>query len=239
VEAIILCGGLGTRLRAAVADRPKALAPVQGRPFLHYLLARLKNYGIDRLVLAVSYLHEQMMNCCGEGAEWGVAIRYAVEPVRLGTAGAVKHAARLVTTEDFLVLNGDTYAQLDYRALAAEHREHQADLTMALRQVAKANRYGRVESDATGRVVRFAEKPGAVAGESLVNAGVYVMNRRVLSLIPDQRQFALETELLPQLLQVGRKVYGYIITGYFCDIGIPEDYVHFIHDVAAGVVSEN
>jgi D-glycero-alpha-D-manno-heptose 1-phosphate guanylyltransferase len=236
VEAIILCGGLGTRLRPVVADRPKPLAPVQGRPFLHYLISELKKSGIDRLILAVSYLHEQIMNCCGNGAAFGAVIQYAVEPVRLGTAGAVKQAARLGGAEDFLVLNGDTYAQLDYLALVAEHLRQQADLTMALHRSANTERYGRVELDVTGQIVSFAEKSSEMAGEPLINAGVYVMNRRILSLIPGQRKLALETELLPQLLQMGRKIYGYRTTGYFRDIGLPEDYYQFSADVAAGLI---
>jgi D-glycero-alpha-D-manno-heptose 1-phosphate guanylyltransferase len=238
MEAIILCGGLGTRLRPAVADRPKPLAPVAGRPFLHYLIARLQAAGIKRMVLAVSYLHEQITACCGNGAHLGVMLRYAVEPTPLGTAGAVKQAAGLVTGEDFLVLNGDTYLQLEYATLENEHCRSQADLTLTLRSVADAARYGRVELDGAGRILRFGEKSQGPTSVAWVNAGAYVMNRRVLSLIPGERRSSLETELVPRLLQAGRPVFGYPATGYFRDIGVPEDYYRFIQDVAAGVVEK-
>jgi D-glycero-alpha-D-manno-heptose 1-phosphate guanylyltransferase len=237
VEAIVLCGGLGTRLRPLVADRPKSMALVQGHPFIYYLIVRLQKCGIKRMILAVGYLHEQIIAYCGDGSEFGVEIRYSVETLSLGTAGAVKQAAALVTREDFLVLNGDTYTQCAYAALRAEHLRQQADLTLALRQVTDPGRYGRVELDITGRVVGFGEKqPVIPAGTAWVNAGVYVMNRRVLNLIPGGHPYALETELIPCLLQTEARVSGYRTTGYFRDIGIPEDYCRFNDDVAAGVL---
>jgi NDP-sugar pyrophosphorylase family protein len=238
MEAVILCGGLGTRLRPAVGDRPKALAPVQGRPFLDYLIANLKKSGISRLVLATGYLSDRIVAEYGDGSRYGVALRYVVEPMALGTAGAVKYAAALLETEDFLALNGDTYAQIDYQALMEEHFRRQADLTVALRQVVAAERFGRVTLGPDGRIVRFLEKApeGTISGKSWINAGAYVMNRRVLSWIPDQRRYALETELIPLLLQEGLKIYGWATTGYFRDIGVPEDYYQFIRDVAVGVI---
>jgi D-glycero-alpha-D-manno-heptose 1-phosphate guanylyltransferase len=219
-----------------VADRPKPLAPVRGRPFLHYLIARLHTFRVDRLVLAVSYLHEQIGAYCGDGAQWGVAIRYAVEPVPRGTAGAVKQAAAMVDGADFLVLNGDSYVQVDYAALGAEHCQHRAELTLTLRPATASSRYGRVELDTAGRIVYFGEKEPEKGGAALINAGVYVMSRRTLGLIPDQGRMSLETELLPRLLQAERPIYGYRTAGYFRDIGIPEDYYQFIGDVAAGVI---
>jgi NDP-sugar pyrophosphorylase family protein len=186
------------------------------------------------LILAVSYLSDQIVTAYGDGSEYGVTIRYAIEPVGLGTAGAVKNAAPFVETEDFLVLNGDTYAQLDYGALAEYHHRHQADLTITLRQADANRRYGWVELKRDGRIARFAEK-GPAVGEQLINAGVYVMNRRVLSWIPDQHQFAMETELIPLLLQNDLKMYGWITDGYFRDIGVPEDYYQFIRDIETGL----
>jgi D-glycero-alpha-D-manno-heptose 1-phosphate guanylyltransferase len=238
MEAVILCGGLGTRLRPAVRDRPKALAPVQGRPFLDYLIANLKKFGINRLVLATGYLSDRIAAVYGDGSRYGVALRYAVEPTALGTAGAVKHATALLETENFLVLNGDTYSQIDYQALLKEHIRRQTDLTVALRQVATTERFGQVTLGPDSRIVRFLEKApeGTIAGKSWINAGVYVMNRRVLSWIPDQRRYALETELIPLLLQEDLKIYGWATAGYFRDIGVPEDYYQFIRDVAEGLI---
>lgn len=218
-QAVILCGGLGTRLQAAYDSGPKALAPVSGRPFLDYQLAWLARQGVRSAVLCVGYRHAQIEARYPAGAGDPV-IRYSVEETPLGTAGAVKHAEAAIEGEQFFVMNGDSLADVSLAELLAFHRGHNALATIAVVEVADAARYGSVALDGDGRVTGFAEK-GAASGPGRVNAGVYVMERAVLAMIPAGRAYSLEREVFPSLL--GRSLYGFSANGSFIDIGVPED----------------
>ncbi|MHB1897472.1 MAG: nucleotidyltransferase family protein [Metallibacterium sp.] len=217
-EAIILAGGRGTRLQGVVSDVPKPLAPVQGRPFLAWLLDFLARQDMRRVVLATGYKAELVQAAVGE--DWrGMRIDYAVESTPLGTGGAIVHALRLIEGEDTFVLNGDTYLELDYARFAAAMRAQHAGLGMALTHVADVSRYGVVHI-ANERVTGFSEKGGS--GVGWINAGVYWLPRGVP--VPDATQaFSFEDIVLRAAAEQGT-LHACTATDAFIDIGVPEDF---------------
>jgi NDP-sugar pyrophosphorylase family protein len=222
VKALVLAGGFGTRLAGVVRDLPKPLAPVAGRPFLHHLLLWLAHHGIRDVVLSTGHLAEKVVASVGDGRALGLSVEYSHESSPAGTGGAVKLAAPLLDTEDFLVMNGDSFVDVDIGALVEAHRERSALCTMVLAKVADISRYGRVEVDVAGRVTRFEEK-GAASGSGLINAGVYVLRRDVLDRIERRDEpVSLEREVFPAL--IGDAFYGHAVDAFFVDIGVPEDY---------------
>lgn len=218
-EAIILVGGLGTRLRSVVDDRPKVLAPVAGRPFLARILDLLADHGLRRVVLATGYRAEQIEAAIGD--RWGsMEIAYSHESVPLGTGGAMVRALRLVAHDACFALNGDTWLDLDYGKFAHAVADAGARLGMALAQVPDAARYGaaRLDSD---RVVAVSEK--SAAGPSYINAGVYWIRRDVLDGYHLDDAFSFERDTLPRTI-AREPVIGYTQTRGFIDIGVPADY---------------
>ena len=221
LPALLLVGGMGTRLRSAVPSTPKALASVGNQPFLQLLVRQLRAQGIRRLVLCTGYLADQIEEAFGDGRAFGVEISYSREPVPLGTAGAVKLARpRLNAAPDFLVMNGDSFLQADLRDLIRFHYEHEGLVSMAVLPVPNAQRYGSVRVGAGSRVFGFTEKTDAVA-PALVNAGVYIFKQDIFGYIPEG-QASLERDVFPRLLDNG--VYAQEQHGMFIDIGTPEDY---------------
>jgi len=222
VKAVLLVGGLGTRLRAVVPSAPKPLARVGDRPFLELLVRQLRNQGVRRLVMSTGYLADQIEQEFGDGRGLDVEIEYSREPHPLGTAGAVKFAQTyLQNAADFVVMNGDSFMEVDFGQLIRFHHAHNAVVSMAVRKVPDAQRYGTVRLDSKSRVIAFAEKAG-IAAPGLVNAGVYVFRREVLDSIPEGPS-SLEKDTFPKLLETG--VYALEQQGVFIDIGTPEDYV--------------
>jgi NDP-sugar pyrophosphorylase family protein len=221
VKAVLLVGGLGIRLRSAVPSAPKVLASVGKRSFLQLLVSQLRSQGIHRLVMCTGYLAEQIEKEFGNGQAWDVAIEYSREEQPLGTAGAVKLAARyLKDNSEFLVMNGDSFLEIDFHNFMEFHRSHEAMASIAVLRVEDTNRYGTVNVDANGRVMGFAEKTGREV-PGLVNGGVYVFNHAVLQCIPEQPA-SLEKDIFPRLLDQG--VYAQEQHGMFIDIGTPTDY---------------
>jgi D-glycero-alpha-D-manno-heptose 1-phosphate guanylyltransferase len=221
VPAVLLVGGMGTRLRSVVPSTPKPLAAVGGKSFLELLVRQLRNQGIRRLIMCSGYLADQIENKFGDGSAWDVAITYSREPQPLGTAGAIKLAeAHLKEDSLFLVMNGDSFLEIDFGRLIRAHREHNALATMAIVPVENAGRYGTVRVDSGTRVTGFAEKTGAdVSG--LINAGVYVFDRSIFAHISEGTT-SLERDVFPCILDRG--VYAIEQRGIFIDIGTPEDY---------------
>jgi D-glycero-alpha-D-manno-heptose 1-phosphate guanylyltransferase len=223
VKAVLLVGGLGTRLRSVVPSVPKVLATIGRTPFLALLVAQLRSQGINHLVMCTGYRSEQIENEFGDGRAWDIEIQYSKEEQLLGTAGALKQAQHLLGhTPDFIVMNGDSFLEVDFRRLMDFHRSHQALATLAVIRVKDTSRYGKVQVDAGGRVRGFAEKAGSTI-PGLVNGGVYIFNHAVFQYFPEQAA-NLETAVFPRLLAHG--VYAAEQRGMFVDIGTPADYAH-------------
>ncbi len=212
MEAVVLAGGLGTRLRAELADVPKPMAPVGGRPFLERLLDYWIAQGMDRAVLALGYKHEAIRSHFGASYR-GCEITYSVEARPLGTGGALLHALALLKGKTFLVLNGDTYFAIPFDELAAFHKASEADITLALFRSANP-RYTGVALDAAGRVTSF-------SGKGLANGGVFLFERTALEQYRGKQLSSLENDLLQN--HPG-PIYGHVFDAPFVDIGVPEDW---------------
>jgi D-glycero-alpha-D-manno-heptose 1-phosphate guanylyltransferase len=220
-KAFLLVGGLGTRLRSVVADGPKPLATVGDRPFLELLVRQLASQGVRRLVMCTGYKGQSIREEFGDGNQLGVSIEYSLEPAPLGTAGAVKFAASFLGGEsDFLVMNGDSFVEVDFRRLMEVHQSNGCLMTMAVVEKKDSSRYGTVRVAQDGRVTGFVEK---IESESsgLINAGVYLLARKILDYIPESPA-SLEKDIFPKIL--GERVYAVRQGGVFIDIGTPDDY---------------
>ena len=222
VTAAVLAGGLGTRLKAAVPDTPKVLAPVNGRPFVTHLLDQLAAAGLRHAVLLTGVGADRVRAALGD--QYGqVRLTYSAEPEPLGTGGAVRLALPLFAgSSAVLLLNGDSYCDLDLPALVAFHRGHAAGVSMALAAVADASRFGRVDADINGTVTGFREKdPTPTPGR--INAGVYLFDRALLDAVPAGRAVSLERDVLPGWVAAGG-ARAFPAGGRFLDIGVPADY---------------
>jgi NDP-sugar pyrophosphorylase family protein len=218
--AAILAGGLGTRLRSAVADRPKVLAEVRGRPFLARLLDQVVDAGATRVVLLTGYRAEMIEQAFGTSYR-GVELVHSPEPGPLGTGGAIRLALPHLASKAVLLLNGDSYCDVDLRAFHAAHVVSGAETSLTLVQVPDTSRYGRVELDAHDRVLAFVEK-GGEPRPGWINAGVYLLDRRWIEAIPADRAASLEREVFAA--RVGQGLHGFRCGGRFLDIGTPESY---------------
>lgn len=230
VKAVILAGGLGTRLRSMVNDRPKPLAPIGGVPFLTYLLQQVEAAGIETAVLCVGYKGEMIEETLGRAFSPRLRLEYVYERELLGTAGALKNAAPLLQ-DTFIAMNGDSYLEVDLRALLTRHQANKsldpATIgTLALTTVRDATRFGSVHIDPGFRIRAFREKQLAT-GPGWVNGGIYVFEPHVLDYIPAGRPVSIEHETFPHLLKQGKHLYGFLARGYFMDIGTPEGYLLF------------
>lgn len=221
VKAVLLVGGLGTRLRSVVASKPKVLASIGDQPFLELLVRQLRSQGVRQFVMCTGYLADQVEGIFGDGRRWEVSIEYSREETPLGTAGAVKLAEPYLRgVPEFLLLNGDSFLEIDFADLLKVHRREGALATMAVLRVEDASRYGTVDVEASGRVRGFAEKTGDTR-PGLVNGGIYVFSEAVWPYLP-QGPASLERDVFPRLLEHG--VYAREQHGKFIDIGTPADY---------------
>ena len=225
MKALILAGGFGTRLRPLSCTRPKLMFPVANRPLLDWALESLSKSGVDTVILAVNYMADVLERFFGR-ERYGMEIIYSREVKPLGTGGPIKKAEEFLKGEEnFFVLNGDILSRIDYRSLHDFHVKNDGDGTIALHEVEDPSRFGAVELGKRNQILRFVEKPRA--GESpskLINAGVYILDRSVLELIPGDRKVSTETEVFPVIAQ-RRKLYGYEFEGLWIDIGMPNDYI--------------
>jgi D-glycero-alpha-D-manno-heptose 1-phosphate guanylyltransferase len=219
-DTLILAGGRGTRLQGVLpADLPKPLAPVAGKPFLHWQLSQLAAHSIGRVILSVGWQAQAIRNAIG-ASYLGMQIEYCEEQLPLGTGGAIRDALQLATSHDVVVMNGDTYLDVDLAALLEAHAREQERLTVCCVSVADTGRFGRVRVE-QGRIVGFAEKSSHAPG--CINAGVYVMQRDLLSGSP-AGAFSFEQDFLaPQIAELRPR--ACIVTGIFVDIGVPDDLV--------------
>jgi len=237
VQAVILAGGLGTRLRPLTASVPKPILPLAGRPFLTFMLDWLARHGVDEAILSCGFLGEAVERVLGAERR-GMRLRYVTEEEPLGTAGPVALAARSGGLDDrFLVLNGDVLTDIDLTAELRRHERTGARATLALTAVEDTTGYGVVPTTADGHVEAFLEKSGEPAPTNRINAGAYVLEHEVIDLIPAGRAVSFEREVFPAL--VGGGLYGYLAAGYWIDIGTPERYLEATHDLLAGVVESD
>ncbi|MEI6213382.1 MAG: nucleotidyltransferase family protein [Desulfuromonadales bacterium] len=223
MKAVILAGGRGTRLKSVVHGTPKPMAPVNGRPFLEFLISRLVSQGINNIILSVGHMHEQIMDHFEDGKNFHSSITYCVEHEPLGTGGAVREALLMADSGDLLVMNGDTFVAIDIEKLVAFHRSLQVIATMAVIPVDDASRYGTVNVSPTGLVTTFTEKNAG--GSALINSGVYIFNKRMIDAIPPG-QVSLETAILPPLAITGHLA-AHCQDVPFIDIGVPSAYREF------------
>jgi mannose-1-phosphate guanylyltransferase len=236
MQAIVLVGGEGTRLRPLTDTTPKPALTLVDRPFLAYMVEWLGEHGVTEVVLACGFLPDQLREALGDGEWAGVRLSYVTEPERRGTAGAIRFAADSLgerLDDRFLALNGDVLTDLDLTALLRAHEDSGARGTLALYPVEDSSVYGLVHRDGDGAVLEFLEKTGEpVPGE--INAGAYVLERSVLDLIPPGREVSIEREVFPQL--VGDGLFGLTLDGYWMDIGTPERYLQASWDILEGRV---
>ncbi len=222
IDSIILAGGLGTRLRGVVPELPKALAPVNNKPFLDIILASLNKWEyIERVVVAVGYMADKIIERYKDTSRYRFNILFSVEEELLGTGGAIKKVLSQTESDNVLVLNGDSYVEIDLFALEKKHRETRAAMTIVLRGVENASRYGRVKLNSDNRIVCFEEKTPEPS-KGYINAGMYLIKRKLFDNVKENNVISLEKELLPVFIKEG--VFGYISSGKFIDIGIPETY---------------
>lgn len=220
-ECIVLAGGLGTRLRSVVADKPKCMAPLGEHPFLYYLLQYLHKQGIHHAVLSLGYLSEQVISWCNS-MELPLRVSFTVEPEPLGTGGGIIHALPALKGNEVFIVNGDTYFDVDLKAFNNFHQAHQSPLSLALKPMKQFDRYGSIQLDEEEqRITAFQEKQ--YCEEGLINGGIYRTSAGFLKSLALPEKFSFETAVLEPGVRAG-KLYGYISDTYFIDIGIPEDY---------------
>jgi mannose-1-phosphate guanylyltransferase len=236
VQALVLVGGEGTRLRPLTEAMPKPVVPLVDRPFIAHLIDWLARHGVEEVVLACGFLPDAMREVLGDGEPGGPRLTWVAEPEPLGTAGAMKFAEPHLD-ERFLALNGDVLTDLDLTALVRFHEEAGARATLGLYPVEDTSAYGLVRRDDDGRVLEFLEKPEdpSQAGAGEVNAGAYVLERDVLGLVPPGREVSIEREVFPAL--VGEGLYARRLEGYWMDIGTPERYLQATWDILEGRVA--
>lgn len=227
MQAVILAGGLGSRLHTILKDVPKPIAPVGNRSFLEFELENMKRNGINDFIFCVHHMSDKIIDYFGDGRRFGIKIEYSVEESPLGTGGAIG-LLRDRLHEAFLVLNGDTYLELELQKCIEKHISSNATATMAVIKVKDSSRYGHVETDHNGCVVRFCEKDTRLMENQQINAGLYVLEPEIFDYIPQNEFVSFEKEVLPSLLKNNKKIITYPYVENFFDIGIPDDYYSFL-----------
>ena len=235
MQALILAGGEGTRLRPLTSTIPKPVVPLVDRPFITYMIEWLRAHGVDDVILACGFMAADVRSVIGDGTSLGVRVRYIEEPRPLGTGGALKYAKELLA-ERFLMLNGDILTDIDLGAQLSQHERTGARATLALAAVDNPSAYGLVRCGSDHAVNAFVEKPGPdEADTNLISAGAYVLERDILDeMAPAGTNISIERDVFPLL--VGRGLYGYAAAGYWLDIGTPDRYLEGSFDILSGRV---
>jgi mannose-1-phosphate guanylyltransferase len=234
VDAAILVGGKGTRLRPLTLSAPKPMLPTAGLPFLTHLLSRIAAAGIKHVVLGTSYKADVFEAEFGDGSKLGLEMEYVFEPQPLGTGGGIANVAPKLRYDTALVFNGDVLSGVDLGALLSSHEERQADLTLHLVRVGDPRAFGCVPTGSDGGVTAFLEKTQDPPTDQ-INAGTYVFRREVIDRIPTGREVSVEREVFPALLSDGLKVCGFVDSTYWRDMGTPEDFVRGSADLVRGI----
>ena len=236
MQALILAGGEGTRLRPLTSTIPKPVVPLVGRPFISYMLQWLRRHGVEDAILGCGFMADAVRDVLGDGSSLGIRLRYLEEPKPLGTGGALKFAEELLE-DRFFMLNGDVLTDIDLTAQLEQHERTGARATLALYPVEDPSAYGLVRCGPDGSVSEFIEKPGLdELDTNLINAGAYILEREVLDGMPPAgTNVSIEREVFPTL--VGNGLYGYESSGYWMDIGTPDRYLKATYDILEGKVS--
>ncbi len=219
MQAIVLCGGKGTRLRPYTHSLPKPMLPLGRKPILEYTVEHLRKHGFTDLVFTVGHLRQEIMNYFGNGKKFGVSIEYAEEESELGTAGSVANSRKFIHSSDFLVLMGDQLTNLDYSKFVDFHKKHGSIASIALKKMGVPMQYGTVEIDAHKQVTCFTEKPIL---EQLINAGMYAFSSKIFDYLPAKGDFALN--VFPDLMKKNQKIFGYVFEDYWVDVGSLHQY---------------
>src|SRR5215207_6832728 len=234
MQALILAGGEGTRLRPLTTTVPKPVVPLVDRPFIAFMLDWLRTHGVEDIVISCGHMAAGVRNVLGDGAAFGVKLRYVEEPTPLGTGGALKFAEHLLD-DRFMMLNGDVLTDIDLSAQLAQHERTGAVATLALTPVDDPTNYGLVRTDGDGAVTEFVEKPSYDQIDTRnISAGAYVLERAVLDLLTPDQPASIERDVFPQL--VGSGLYGCVSDRYWLDIGTPERYLEATFDILEGTV---
>jgi NDP-sugar pyrophosphorylase family protein len=237
MQALILAGGKGTRLRPLTMHTPKPIVPIANQPFLLYQLELLNRADVRDVILSLSYQPQKIEDKLGDGTDYNVRISYAVEASPLGTAGAYRNAASMIS-ETTVVFNGDVLTDIDMNEVISFHRERQAAATIVLAPVPNPTAYGLVETEKDGRVRRFLEKPKPEEVTcDTINAGIYILEPRVLDYVPEGEPFMFEYGVFPQLLERKEPFFAYVWRGYWRDIGTASSYLQANLDVIAGRIN--
>lgn len=222
IDVVILAGGFGTRLQPIVSDRPKVLAEVSGRPFIYYLLDQLCETGIKRVVLCTGYMGDYVEEAIGQTKGSSIFV-FSRENDPLGTGGALKNAIGMINTDWILVLNGDSFVDVNYQDFVSWHSSKMSKLSIIVASIGIPDRYGVVELNRDQQIISFSEKgPVTIKGTAYINAGVYLMHRSVIEKLPSKETISLENEVFPSLIRAG--IFGYVNSGPFIDIGTPESF---------------
>ena len=231
MQALVLVGGRGTRLRPLTYETPKPALTLVDRPFLNYMTEWLGSHGVDEVILACGFLPDEMKSVLGDGEPGGPRLKYLVEEDTLGTAGAIRFALDHLD-ERFFALNGDVLADLDLTALWKQHEETGARATLGLYRVEDSSSYGLVDIDDEGRVLRFSEKDSGRTGPGLINAGTYVLEREAIAEVEPGREVSIEREFYPSI--TGKGLFARQLDGYWMDFGTPERYFEASWDILQG-----
>ena len=220
VTAVILAGGLGTRLRKAVSNQPKVMAEINGKPFLYYVLDQLAEVDIKRVVISTGYMSDKIKEVIGFSYK-GLKVDYSREERPLGTGGALKLSEQSISTKYCLVMNGDSYTEFDPVSLFRSHKQKNASIVLLAKMVPSTSRFGTIQMNEQNEITRFMEK-GSSTGIGLINAGVYIMKTSILQKIPNKTPCSIEYDFFPTI--IGKNIYGYETEGNFIDIGTLESY---------------
>lgn len=232
MKAVIIAGGLGTRLRPLTYNTPKPIVPVANRPFALLQIELLRQHGIKDIILNLHYLSQEIKSVLGDGSQYGVKLHYSIEEQPLGTAGAVKKAEEFFDKDPMVVFNGDALTDINISQIIEYHKKKKARATLTLTRVDDPTQYGVIITEAGGKVLQFVEKPsweqlGSLSTKGLantINAGIYILDPSIFKSVPKGVNYSFERQLFPSLLEQGEPVYGYISDRYWIDIGKPAQY---------------
>jgi NDP-sugar pyrophosphorylase family protein len=238
VKAVIIAGGLGTRLRPLTQNTPKPIVPVANRPFVVHQIEHLVKHGVDEVILNLHYLSHEIKKILNDGREWGIKIRYSIEEHPLGTAGAVKNAEKYFDEGPIVIFNGDVLTDINITKVVNFHREKGARVTLTLTEVEDPTSFGLILTDKQGRVTKFIEKPSwEMVTARTINAGIYVVDPKIFKNVPRGKPCMFERDLYPSLLEAGVPIFGYLSRAYWIDIGNPDKYKEVHQAILRGEVA--